>query len=324
MLKKINSLAPSTRFSFRFLVFAILLIASFPLHAQEVLKSIQLDSVMVQAVKGGFKVDDFIELVQNDSSFYKSFKNLHFYPYKFKTSLVVFNRDEQEKATLYREATHHVQDTKEWTEITKETTTGPIYKRNKEFKYYTAELLDYTFFPKDTGFASNIVNNGPAKNRKKDENSDNYDRLKTLIFNPGSEVSGVPLIGKKLAIFDDDMSRYYDYFINAETYQDTIKCYKFICRAKQDANLKSSNKAVIKELISWFDRKTFNIVKRKYILSYSSVLFDFDVTMEINLTQINRALVPVMNSYKGSWDIPFRKPEIVGFTMYFSDFVIDK
>jgi len=301
----------------------IFLFVSFTSVAQSVDKVVQLDSVMVQAVKGGFKVEDFIELVKNDSSFYKSFKNLHFYPFKFKTSLVVFNRDDKEKATLYREATHHVVNKREWTEITKETTTGNIYKKNKEFRYYTAELLDYTFFPKDTGYASNVVNSGNGNNKKKDANNDNYERLKVLIFNPGSEVEGVPLIGKKMAIFDEDMSQYYDYFINAETYQDSIKCYKFICRAKQDAQMKSSKKAVIKELISWFDRKTFNIVCRRYVLSYSSVFFDFDVTMEVNLTQKNGALVPILNTYKGSFDIPFRKAEIVGFRMDFSDFEIE-
>jgi len=289
--------------------------------AQEVLKSIQLDSVMVQAVKGGFKVEDFIELVKNDSSFYKSFKNLHCYPYTFKTSLVVFNKNESEKATLYREASHLVNGKREWTAITKEKTSGNLYKKNGEFKYYTAELLDYTFFPKDTGTCNNIVNSS-GDGRKKDENNDNYERLKTLIFNPGSEVEGVPLIGKKMAIFDDEMSQYYDYFINAETYQDSIRCYKFICRAKVDAQLKTSDKAVIKELVSWFDRKTFNIVCRKYVLSYSSVFFDFDVTMNISLQQINGVLVPVTNTYKGSWDVPFRKPEIVGFRMDFDGYDI--
>ncbi len=293
-----------------------------PGRAQELIKSIQLDSVMVQAVKGGFSVEDFIELVKNDTSFYTSFKNLHAYPFKFKTSLAVFTPEDKEKATLYREAAHHVEGNREWTEITREQSTGNLYKRNKTFKYYTAELLDYTFFPKDTG--SLVRRNGTGRSTENDQNNSNYERLKTLIFNPGTEVKGVPLIGKKMAIFEDEMSRYYDYFINAENYQDSIRCYKFICRARQDALQKTSDKAVIKELISWFDRKTFNIVKRRYVLSYQSVFFDFDVTMEINLTQINGALVPVLNTYKGYWDIPFRKAEIVGFTLNFSDYEITR
>ena len=286
------------------------------LFAQEVVKSVQLDSVMVEAVKGGFKVEDFIELVKNDTSFYKSFRNLHYYPFKFKTSLIVFNRDDNEKATLYREATHHVKEKREWTEITKETTSGNIYKRNGEFRYYTAELLDYTFFPKDTGYASNTI--AGDRSRQGGGNKDNYERLKVLIFNPGSEVEGVPLIGKKMAIFDDDVSKYYDYFINADNYQDSIRCYKFICRAKPDAG----NNAVIKELVSWFDRRTFNIICRKYSLAYSSIVFDFDVNIEINLVQINGVLVPVLNTYKGSFDVPLRKREIVGFRMEFDDYEI--
>lgn len=305
-----------------FMLQACMFLFQYTVVAQEIGKSVQLDSVMVEAVKGGFNVDDFIELVKNDSSFYQSFKNLHVYPFRFKTSLVVLNTRDKEKASLYREATHHVNENREWTQIDKETTTGNIYKKNGSFTYYTAELLDYTFFSKDTGYVTNKSTRNKNDKRKEEENNDNYERLKTLIFNPGSKVEGVPLIGNKMAIFDEDMSPYYDYFINAENYQDTIKCYKFICRAKQNEQLKTSKKAVIKELISWFDRKTFAIVKRKYVLAYSSVFFDFDVTMEVNLTQLNGVLVPVYNSYSGSWDIPFRKPEIVGFTMQFSDFEI--
>ena len=69
-------------------------------------------------------------------------------------------------------------------------------------------------------------------------------------------------------------------------------------------------------------KKTFNIVYRKYVLSYSSVLFDFDVTMIAKLQQINKALVVQNISYSGYWDIPFRRPEIVSFNIRFYDFVV--
>lgn len=293
------------------------------LSAQDVERIIQLDSVMVQAVKGGFNISDFIELVKNDSSFYMSFQNLHYYPFKFTTNLVAQNKKHKEKGTLYRKAVHQVQANKEWTEITEEKTTGLIYKKNKSFNYYTAELLDYTFFSKDTGNISNKVSGNNKQGKKTKQSNENYERLKVMMFNPGTEVEGVPLVGKKMAIFDPEMSQYYDYFINADVYQDSIKCYKFICRAKGNDTNRADNHTVIKELISWFDRRTFNVVKRKYHLSYSSVVFDFDVSIEVNLVDKNGILVPVYNSYDGYWDIPFRKPEVIKFTMDFTDFITE-
>ncbi len=53
---------------------------------------IYLDSVVVVASRSGFDVQDFIEMVQKDNSFYKAFKNLRFAEYDFDNHLRFYNK----------------------------------------------------------------------------------------------------------------------------------------------------------------------------------------------------------------------------------------
>ncbi len=294
------------------------------LFAQDVTKIVQLDSVMITAVKGGFSVEDFIYLVKQDTSFYKAFKNLRYYPYTFESNLVVFNRrSDKEKASLYRKASQRVVAGKRWIEITEEKTAGNIYNKDKKFTYYTAELFDYTFYPRDTVVASNIITGRPGSALQDASKNQKYkDRLEVLMFNPGSEVDGIPLISSRMAIFDKDMLGYYDYKIYSEKYRDTIPCYVFECKPKTDLGYFRKDDVVIKDLVSFFERKTFSIVYRKYLLSYNSVLFDFDVKIEVRLQELGGVLVPEYITYTGYWDVPFKKPEVISFKMHFYDYKI--
>lgn len=290
--------------------------------SQSVHKVIQLDSVTIQATKRGFDVKDFVEWVQNDTTFYKAFKNLHYYPFKMTGELTVYDKSKEEKWRLQRKATQHVLNKKRWIVIDEEKVSGKIYKKKKEHNFYTAELFDHIFFRLDTVTASNIIHDKADAENLDSKNGKYTEKLKTLMFNPGAEVSGVPLIGNKMAIFDEDMTKHYEYKILADTFNDSIPCYIFSCKARQVKEDKTDGKAVIKNLETWFDKRTLNVVARKSSLAYKSVLFDFDVKMEVKLEEINGALVPVFINYNGFWDIPFRKPEIVQFEILFSDFDI--
>ncbi len=296
----------------------LLFIQNSILQAQD-LKTIHLDSLTIVAVKGGFSVSDFISLVKEDTSFYQAFKNLRYYPFQSQSSLIVYNKGNDEKASITRAATQHVENKYRWLVIDAEKITGKLLNKKKKYNYYTAELFDYIFYPMDTAIISKT--DDPKKENSKNKNYE--DKLKTLIFNPGSQVQGVPLIGERMAIFDPDMVKYYDYKITSSKYKDTISCYVFTCSAKKDLGYFAKNKPVIKELISYFDKKTFNVVSRRYVLSYSSVLFDFDVKMDVQLTTVKGNLVPELVVYQGHWDIPFKAPEIVNFDIRFLNYNVD-
>lgn len=305
-----------------FLLFSINIFLFRGSFSQAVSKIIQLDSVTIQATKRGFDVKDFVEWVQHDTTFYKAFKNLHYYPFKMKSDLVVYDKSDKEKGLLQRKATQYVVNQKRWMVVKDEKVSGKIYNRKKEFNYYTAELFDHIFFRTDTLPASNIIHDKADAEDTGSKNGKYTEKLKTLMFNPGAEVGGVPLIGNKMAIFDEDMTKHYDYKILTDTFNDSIPCYVFSCKAKKVDENKTDSKAVIKDLETWFDKRTLNVVARKNTLEYKSIFFDFDVKMEVKLEEINGALVPVFINYNGFWDIPFHKREIVQFQLLFSDFEI--
>ncbi len=304
----------------KILICSIFFLLNFLVLKAQDIKTIHLDSLTIVAVKGGFSVAEFIELVRTDTSFYKAFKNLKYFPYQSGSNLIVYNKGQEEKASILRNVTQHVNGNKRWMVIDEEKVKGKLRDRKNKYNYYTAELFDYIFFATDTAVRSNTIEAG-----KSDSKNKNYeDKLKTLIFNPGAQVKGVPLIGDRMAIFDKEMQPYYDYKIASAKYQDSIPCYVFTCSAKKELGYFSKDKPVIKELISYFDKRTFNIVSRRYVLSYSAALFDFDVKMDVRLKTINGNLVPQLIVYQGRWDIPFKSPEIVNFNINFFNYIIDK
>lgn len=302
----------------RFLVLLFFLRIPIVAVPQEI--KVELDSVLITS-KSGFDVEEFISLVKQDTSFYKAFKNLSYYPNRSVGELNVFSKKELERASLYREARQYLQNKNKWLVITDEKVKGNIYKKEK-FNYYTAELFDFVFYRKDTVKVSNIISKKDQSIKAYSQQEKHKENLKILLFNPGAEVQGVPLIGNKLAIFDPDMLKYYEYKISTISYKDTTPCYVFSCKAKSDLNFLQRDNIVIKEFISYFDRRTFNILYRYYHLAYSSVLFDFDVKMYVQLNILEKVILPESIIYAGYWDIPFKNQEKVSFKINFYDFKI--
>ena len=154
-------------------------------------------------------------------------------------------------------------------------------------------------------------------------NEKNEKDAKVVIFNPGSiEVEKSGSKKEKLAVFDIEMQKYYDYIISKKTYKDTIECYEFVCRMKSDLSEKEQEEVLIRELVSYFDRKTFNVLYRKYVMKYDYWLIDLDVTVSVEMDYAGDNLIPAFIHYTGFWDIPFNKAEVADFKLWNSDFKI--
>jgi hypothetical protein len=278
----------------------------------QVAEKVVLDSVVIVATRSGFNVADFIEMVKSDTSFLRGFRNLRYSAHEVKGNMTIYGRKKKITAARFRRAIQHVDEKSRWITIEEEKITGKFYNRREEPGSYTAEIFDNVFFYSDTLIrqTGGAIIKPPADAK----NTSNIDKLKQVVFNPGAEVHGVPIIGKRMAIFDEDMVEYYDYAINVDEFRDSISCYVFSCKAKNDAG----DKAVVKYLNTWFDRKTFNIVYRDYHLQYYGLLFDFDVTMKIKMDYDKSMLYPSEISYSGFWDVPLRKAETVDFQLNFS------
>ena len=145
------------------------------------------------------------------------------------------------------------------------------------------------------------------------------EQLKQLFFNPGSEIPGLPLIGKKVALFDEDVSKLYDFRIDVKDYMGKA-CYVFTIKPRENLSSGEKNDIVIDEMTTWFNAKSLEIIARNYSLSYKAGVFDFDVSMEVQLEKIGELLVPKVLRYNGYWDVIFKKEERAVFTATLFDF----
>ena len=296
--------------------FLLLLFPFLSLAQNGVIKSVMLDSVMVTAVKDGFSVEEFIHYVKTDTTFYQGFKNLRYYNHDYHSDLKVLKKNGELLGSLFRSGKYAIINEKLAVHIDSTFDDGRIFNRKGEYRHYTPEFFDEIFFPKDT-----ITVTRYARNREKEaeeENEQNEEDAKKIVFSIGSGdvEAGNSKNKKKLAVFDIDMQQYYDYLISKETFQDSIECYSFTVRMKEGLKKKEKEQVLIRELVSYFDKKTFNVIYRKYIMFYRNWLIDLDVSVEVYMDYVDTELVPSYIHYNGFWDIPFAKPEYADFKLW--------
>ncbi len=281
---------------------------------------IDLDEITVTASRAAFNVDDFIEMVIEDESFYNAFRNIRFLSYYSKNEVTMFDKKGREKATLKNKIQQNSVDNCRTMEVLEEVITGNYFKRKKKHRYYTGKLHDRLFLTHGKICESRKTGTPkpPASKMEKHIQS-----LKRLIFNPGKKVD-VPFIGNKTAIFSKKMAPYYNYSITSKVYGDSIDCYVFKAIVKPEFQERKKDKTVIKDLETYFDKSTFQVVARHYQLAYAGAAFDFDVTMDIELDQVLGQYIPIKIEYDGWWDVPARKPEISKFSIQFEKYEITK
>lgn len=261
---------------------------------------VYLDSLTVRAGRGGFEVADFIQQVETDESFYKAFKNIRTLSYSAENEIQIKDKKGKLKAEYFSVSRQESDgDCREMT-LESEKIEGDFFKKNREYRYYTAKLFDRVFYTQGRVCESDAVENSKPNALERQ-----YVELKKLIFSPGQEAD-VPFIGKKTAIFSKEMRPYYDFFIQSEKYTDGTPCYVFKAVAKPDFK---EDKTVIKYLETWFSKEDFQITARNYKLEYYGAVFDFSVEMDVRIKNIGKAFVPSKVQYKGFFDVPLKKPE---------------
>lgn len=313
------------KFKFRSLLFSSLLFAHFFGFGQSDTTEydfgdfggiIYLDSLVVTASRSGFDVDDFIQIVQEDESFYRAFRNLRFLSYSAKNEIKMFDKKKRPIASYYSITQQQVDGPCRSMATFEEMVSGKFYKKKRKYRYYTAKMYDRLFFTHQPTCES-------TEEQPKEQSSKGMSKhvaeLKKLIFQPGSKAD-IPLIGKKTAIFDPQMAAYYDFSISSKTYKGNQDCYVFTAVVKPEYQERKKDKTVIKFLETYFDKENFQVIARNYQLAYQSSLFDFDVTMGIELKKLQDQYAPVFISYDGQWDVPGKKPEICQFEVNFSHF----
>ena len=298
---------------------AILCILYFSVNAQEPDTSMvgkKIITLSEVVVNNKLNVPAFIEKVKNDSSFYKAFRNLRIIGFTALNDIRMLDKNGNLKASLKSRTRQYRKHNCRFMQTLDEAVTGDFYDNNLNYNYYTAQMYASLFFTKDSICGENNIVAGFAFNAKEKSGMEkNKEQLKMLFFNPGKRISGLPFMSNKTAIYDDDIASRYDMRIDLEEYNNT-SCYVFIQKVKPGYE----GKVVLDEMITWFNDSTMEVVARKYALSYSAMVYNFKVNMEVQMTAFNGLTVPSLIRYVGDWKAITKKRERGVFTATLFDF----
>ena len=267
-------------------------------------------------INNKLNVPAFIERIKNDTSFYKAFRNLHLLNFYAINDVRMLNKNNTNQATLSSK-TRQIRDSNcRRTEVLEEQTTGDFYTDDHQYNYYTAQMYASLFFTKASICGEdNIVEGKEFDVKGKTGIEKHKEQLKTLFFNPGKKIKGLPFMSNKTSIYDDELAEVYDMQIDMDDYNKT-SCYIF----KQKVKPGKESSVVVDEMTTWFDDKTFEVVARNYSLSYDAGVYDFKVQMEVQMTHAGNLLVPSLIRYNGNWKAIFKKRERGVFTATLFDF----
>ena len=271
-------------------------------------------------VRSNLNVPAFIDRVREDTTFYKAFRNLKILGYTALNDIRMMKKNGKIKATLNSKTKQVTQNNCRWMEVLEEKSTGDIYDKNHNLNYYTAEMYAGLFFAPDTICGETNVVKGIAFNTKgKSGMAKHKEQLKMLFFNPGKKIPGLPFMGNKIALFDEEVADLYDFVIDMESFKGDL-CYVFRIVPRADLKPAQTDKIVINEMTTWFNIQNWDIVARNYDLSYNAAVYDFNVQMEVEMTKFEDLLVPKVLRYNGTWDVVTKKREHGAFTATLFDF----
>lgn len=288
-----------------------------PRFNPDTLKTIQLDS-NVNIVAQKLSVETFIRAITTDTSFYAAFRKMKKYSFIAENRIYTYDKKNKVNGKIYRKIKHSNSGPVRMEYLVKQDT-GKVFKKNGKYQLYTIEMFDYIFM---NAYKSDLVSNTAASSPggKGDSNSSYKDKLKTLIFNPGKPVKGIPFIGSKTEIFTPNMRQYYDYNFQSGTYLDSIPVYRFRVSVKNDLSSWTKDGLMIKELVTIFDKRDFAILGRYVDMKYSNMLFDFNVQMNIEMGYFGEDKLPTKITYQGNWNVPFKKEERASFLILHKDY----
>ncbi|HYD22944.1 MAG TPA: hypothetical protein VEB40_15785 [Flavipsychrobacter sp.] len=270
-----------------------------------------MDEVVIR--DKGFDVQSFIRRVRTDTTFYKAFRSLRVTTYSAINDIKVYDKKGKVKASLHSRTRQTAGRGCRSMKTEEEKVTGDFYKRNGDYRYYTAELYAYLFFTTGTVCGESDVVAGYLNQRGKGQIEKSKAQLKQLIFNPGSKISGIPGMGEKAAIFEPEQAKRYDFKIQSETYAG-IDCYVFKATPKKG----QEDKVVYDLLTTWFRKTDYSIVARDYSLSFKTLAYDFRVHMKVRTQQFGKKLLPTRIDYDGNWHVFSQDRERVKFSAIFS------
>ncbi len=270
-------------------------------------------------VRNHFDYKAILQRIKEDTSFYKAFKTLRTIGYSSYNHIEMKDKNGAMQAMLdSKTRQNHVGGCRTM-DVLEENVKGDLRKADGSYNYMTPSLYASLFFTKGTVCGETNIVAGKKREITGSGIDKAKEQLKTLFFNPGKKIKGIPFIGDKLDLYDEAAHELYDYKLDYVEYQGQL-VYMFEVKPKEDLSFFAKNDVVVDQMTTWFNPKTLEVLGRNYSLSYKAGVYDFNVAMEVEMTYFNGKLVPKTLRYKGNWDVVFKKRERGLFTATLFDF----
>ncbi|HJV20219.1 MAG TPA: hypothetical protein VJ552_10115 [Sediminibacterium sp.] len=271
-------------------------------------------------VRNNFDYRALLERIKEDTTFYKAFRNLRILGFTSFNDIKMLDKKGAVKASLYSKTRQNRKHGCRTMDVLEEQVTGDFYDSKKGYNYTTPELYASLFFTKDSVCGENNIVHGKTRSLSDKRGLEKHkEQLKMLFFNPGKKIPGIPFIGNKLDLYDDRAHQLYDYRLDIEEYKGALS-YVFSITPKEDLGALKNDQVVVDQMVTRFDMKSMEVLSRQYALSYKAGVYDFDVSMDVEMTRIGDLLVPKILRYKGNWDVILKKRERAVFTATLFDF----
>ena len=271
-------------------------------------------------VRNNFEYKDILAKIKRDTSFYKAFKTLRTIGYSSFNHIEMYDKNQKMEASLdSRTRQNRIGDCRTM-DVIEEKTFGNLRDSKGEYNYVTPSLYASLFFTKGKICGETNIVKGKKRTIQGSGIEKAKEQLKMLFFNPGEKIPGIPMIGNKLDLYDDNAHELYDYRLDYVDYHGKL-AYVFEIKPKEDLGFFAKDRVVVDQMITWFNPTTLEVLGRNYSLSYKAGVYDFNVQMEVEMTYTpNGLLVPKILRYKGDWDVVFKKRERGLFTATLFDF----
>lgn len=265
-------------------------------------------------VRSNMDVPSFLRRIQFDTSFYRAFKNLHELSYTALNDIRMLDRKGEVAASLQSKTRQEFFNGCRSMQVLQESTSGDIKDRRGNWNYYTAEMYAGLFFTEGTVCGENTSVSAAELSLKHKHGLEKHkEQLKMMFFNPGKKIPGIPFIGDKINIYEPPMADLYDFELDMQPYHGQ-NAYVFKIAAKPGLTESERDQLVFNSILTWFDADKMSIIARSYDLSYDAGVYDFNVQMEVEMSQFQDLWLPSLIRYTGDWKIAFKKRERGVFT----------
>lgn len=277
-----------------------------------------LDSLTITADNRIPDVKSMIRQTINDTTFYRAFQRLRRTSYSFTSELYFYNPGWIPYTFLRSSRVQQIIDGMRTNKILSEFAARHMKDHKGNYEFYTAQMYDRIFFTEKPTRVPDQWTNDVDHTKQIDSRMEKYIHdLKLLLFAPGTEID-LPLMGNKTAIFKEEQMKNYHYSLSLDTTANDVPVYEFAISADPEV---SEKQTVIKEVRTIFNQQNRQILSRSYRLAYQTLLYSFDVTMDIEIEKHESGYIPMLIAYHGQWKVPLKKPELCNFTFRITGFL---